>query len=332
MRYWFFIGLLLQVAGVLARADEMRPAYLEIRETSEDIYDVILKVPARGPDKRLALYARFPEDCKILTPAKQTFTGTAFVERSTISREGGLAGAEISIDGLASTTTDALVRIQNLEGNSQTSRLSPTSPSMVVTAAPTSFDVAKTYTILGIQHILEGFDHLLFVLCLMIVAGINRKLLITITGFTIAHSVTLALSTLGIFNIPRPPVEAVIALSIVFLATEIARGNRAGLTYRYPVAVSMSFGLLHGFGFAAVLGEIGLPQNEIPTSLLFFNVGVEIGQLLFIAALLILAGVATLLSRAIAGRSPSPALWQPAAAYLIGTVATYWTIDRIAGF
>ena len=123
-----------------------------------------------------------------------------------------------------------------------------------------------------------------------------------------------------------------IALSIVFLAIEIARGNRKGLTYRYPVTVSMSFGLLHGFGFAAVLGEIGLPQNEIPTSLLFFNVGVEIGQLLFIAALLIVAGIAHALYKAITRRPPSPAIWQPAAAYAIGTIATYWTIERIAGF
>lgn len=315
-----------------ARADEMRPAYLELRETSADTYDVVFKVPARGSDQRLSLYTRLPDDCKIVTPIETEFTGSAFVERSTIHRDGGLAGAKISIDGLAKSSTDALVRIQGLRGNSQTFRLSPSSPSLIVATAPSGFDVAKTYTVLGIEHILVGLDHLLFVLCLMLVAGIGRKLLITITGFTLAHSATLALSTLGILTIPRPPVEAVIALSIVFLASEIVRGDRSSLTYRYPVSVSMSFGLLHGFGFAAVLGEIGLPPDEIPISLLFFNVGVEIGQLLFIAALLALAGIAIVISRALSKCIPSPARWQPVAAYLIGTVATYWTIERIAGF
>jgi hypothetical protein len=332
MRQALIIGILLFLAGSLARADEMRPAYLEVRETAKDTFEVVLKVPAAGPNNRQPLYARFPGDCKILTPANVTYTGTAFVERSTITRKGGLAGAEISIEGLAKTSTDALVRIQNLAGNSQTYRLSPSTPSMVVTAAPSSAQVAKTYTVLGIQHILEGFDHLLFVLCLMLVAGINRKLFITITGFTVAHSITLALSTLGLVTIPLPPVEAVIALSIVFLATEILRGNRTGLTYRYPVAVSMSFGLLHGFGFAAVLGEIGLPEEEVATSLLFFNVGVEIGQLLFIAALLVLAGIVGVLWKKVARRPLAPALWQPATAYAVGITATYWTIERIAGF
>lgn len=330
-KHALFIALLLSGLG-LARADEMRPAYLEFREISAGTYDVVFKVPARGPDQRLSLYTRLPDDCKIVSPIETEFTGTAFVERSTIHRDGGLAGAEIAIDGLAKTSTDALVRIQGLEGNSQTFRLSPSSPSLVVATAPTSFELAMTYTVLGIEHILIGLDHLLFVLCLMLVAGVGRKLLITITGFTLAHSVTLALATLGIVNVPVPPVEAVIALSIVFLASEILRGDKASLTYRYPVSVSMSFGLLHGFGFAAVLGEIGLPADEIPVSLLFFNVGVELGQLMFIAALLIVGWIAAAIYRAVAKRVPSPALWQPAAAYLIGTLATYWTIERIAGF
>ncbi len=327
------LAITLLLLGIsAARADEMRPAYLELRETSAGTYDVVFKVPARSSDQRLSLYARLPDDCQIVTPTETEFTGSAFIERSTIRRDGGLAGAEIRIDGLAKSSTDALVRIQGLSGNSQTFRLSPSSPSLIVTAAPSGFEVAKTYTVLGIEHILVGLDHLLFVLCLMLVAGVGRKLLITITGFTLAHSVTLALSTLDIVTIPMPPVEAVIALSIVFLASEIIRSDRSSLTYRYPVSVSMSFGLLHGFGFAAVLGEIGLPPEEIPISLLFFNVGVEIGQLLFIAALLIFAGVAIILCRAVSRRIPSPAHWQPVAAYLIGTVATYWTIERIAGF
>ena len=331
MRLALIIAALLASLSALA-AHEMRPAYLELRETHQDIYEVTWKVPARGPDQRLALDVRLPTDCKIVSPASRSYANAAFVDRSTISRQGGLPGAEIYIEGLSNTYTDALVRFEALDGTSQVTRLTPASPSLVIAETPTPFEVAKTYTTLGIQHILEGIDHLLFVLCLMIVAGINRKLLITITGFTIAHSITLALSTLGVIQIPVPPVEAVIALSIVFLASEIARGNQKGLTYRYPVAVSASFGLLHGFGFAAVLGEIGLPQTEIPVSLLFFNIGVELGQLCFIAAVIILAWLGGAILRLIPRLNLTKLRWQPAAAYAIGIVATYWTIERIAGF
>ena len=331
MRGWMAIATLILLSGFV-RAHEMRPAYLELKQSGEESYEVVWKVPGRGVNQRLALDVRFSEGTKITQAPLQSYARAAFIDRFTISRPGGLAGAEIYVEGLSNTYTDVLVRIEPLNGSSQVTRLTPSSPSMTVAATPTSFEVAKTYTILGIQHILEGIDHLLFVLCLMIVAGINRKLLITITGFTIAHSITLALSTLGIVNIPIPPVEAVIALSIVFLASEILRGNKQGLTYRFPIAVSMSFGLLHGFGFAAVLGEIGLPQNEIPTSLLFFNVGVEFGQLLFIAVVIVLALIGKALIRRITRNPISPALWQPAAAYAIGIVATYWTIERSAGF
>ena len=319
--------------GEFVRADEIRPAYLELRETAEDTYDVLLKVPAKGADKRLALYARFPADCTLVSPVKATFTGTAFVRAFHHHTQGrGSPGPRFQSTDSPRHRLKRSSALRGSEGNSQTTRLTPASPTMVVTAAPTSFQVAKTYTVLGVEHILEGWDHLLFVLCLMMVAGVNRKLLITITGFTVAHSITLALSTLGVVTIPMPPVEAVIALSIVFLATEIVRGNQAGLTYRYPVAVSMSFGLLHGFGFAAVLGEIGLPQNEIPISLLFFNVGVELGQLLFIAAILVIVGLAMGLWKFVLRQTSVPRLWQPTAAYLIGTVATFWTIERIVGF
>lgn len=314
-------------------AHESRPAYLELRETSESTFDVLWKVPARSPNERLALDVRFPSDAQIVTATQRIFTGGAFVDRLTIRREGGIANMEIYIEGLSNTLTDALLRVAHLDGTVQTHRLSPSSPSIILPEEPTSSAVAKTYTVLGIQHILEGVDHLLFVLCLIIVAGINRKLLLTITGFTLAHSITLALAALGIVHIPVPPVEAVIALSIVFLATEIARGNKQGLTYRYPVAVSMSFGLLHGFGFAAVLSEIGLPRTEIPTALLFFNLGVELGQLLFIAATVL----AFTVFRFLAKRAPSlpttlTELTPKLAAYTIGSVAAYWTIERIAGF
>ena len=200
----------------------------------------------------------------------------------------------------------------------------------------TPFGVAREYTVLGVEHIWIGIDHLLFVACLLFIAGTTRRLLITITGFTVAHSITLALSALELVRIPTPPVEAAIALSVVFMAWEIVKGNKDSLTWRYPVAVSSSFGLLHGLGFAAVLRDIGLPQVELPTALLFFNIGVEIGQVLFVLALLL----AFYLIRPVLIRVFSTArelsmhwttLTTPVG-YVVGSLASYWMIDRVAGF
>ena len=335
MKHWplLLLGGLAFIPSGNIHGHESRPAYLELTETVEGIYEMLWKVPARGPDLRLGLQVRLPDDCVFVRPTRSTYVGWAFVEHSTIRRAEGLAGSEILVEGLSSTQTDALIRVEFLNGLSQTYRLTPSDPSVILEAAPSFLDVAKTYTILGIQHILGGIDHLLFVLCLVLVAGINRKLLITITGFTIAHSLTLALSTLGVVNIPVPPVEAAIALSIVFLAMEIAKAcqkeSKEGFTYRYPIAVSVSFGLLHGFGFAAVLGEIGLPQGEIPMALLFFNVGVEIGQLFFVLGLV----VAWKLVRLQMADIPLLVLkLQRAAVYVIGPVAVSWMIERVASF
>ena len=189
-------------------------------------------------------------------------------------------------------------------------------------------DAAQRYTRLGIEHILTGFDHLLFVLCLLLIVQGGWRLVKTITAFTLAHSITLALASLGVINLPSAPVEASIALSIAFLAAEILRhqaGTDTGLTYRYPWLIAFAFGLLHGLGFAGALADIGLPQGEIPIALLFFNIGVELGQLVFVALVLLL----------LAALRP---VWQAAhrrvelaASYLIGTVAMYWLIERIGG-
>ena len=187
-------------------------------------------------------------------------------------------------------------------------------------------NVAAQYAWLGIEHIWIGFDHLLFVLCLIWIAGTWRRVLVTITGFTIAHSVTLVLASLDVVRLPVPPIEAVIALSVLFLATELARGRESGsLTWRYPVAVSSTFGLLHGLGFAAVLGEIGLPQLEVVTGLVFFNVGVEVGQVAFAAVVMALLA----LSR---GKARFHANGRLATAYLVGITAAYWLIQRTVSF
>lgn len=326
MRRTLLSVVLLFLIPVVVQAHESRPAYLELKQKSEEVYDLIWKVPAKGQEMRLSLNVRLPDDCEIIAPVSSTFLGGAFIDRFSISRAGGMAGTEIYIEGLSNTLTDALVRVERLDGSTQVVRITPSTPSFIVEKSPTLVGVAKTYTVLGVQHIWNGVDHLLFVACLMMVAGLGRKLLITITGFTIAHSLTLALSTLNLVQLPGPPVEATIALSIVFVASEIARGSRESLTYRYPVAVSSSFGLLHGFGFASVLNAIGIPETEVPASLLFFNVGVEIGQLLFIGAVTITFVI--LFKLTLRGDNYIKQLERPVA-YLCGTAGMYWVITRL---
>ena len=191
-----------------------------------------------------------------------------------------------------------------------------------------AWQVARDYTLLGVDHILSGFDHLTFVLALLLIVSGARRLLITVTAFTLAHSITLAAATLGVLWVPGPPVEAVIALSILFLANELIKVNRgeASLTARNPWVVAFAFGLLHGFGFAGALGEIGLPQNEVPLALLMFNVGVEIGQLLFVAVVL----VGLLLVKRLHDNWP---VWlRQVPAYGIGGISAFWLIERVVGF
>ena len=223
-----------------------------------------------------------------------------------------------------------LVRVERSDGSVQLGRVLPTQQGFLVAASPGTFEVVRTYTVLGVQHILTGFDHLLFVLALVLLVADTRRLLWTVTGFTIAHSLTLCAATLGWVRVPGPPVEAAIALSIVFLATELvrAREGRTGLTGRSPWIVAFLFGLLHGLGFAGALAEIGLPQTAIPAALLFFNVGVEIGQVVFIGA--VLAALAT--GRALLRRRPVPAReWLARVpAYAIGGTASFWMLQRVA--
>jgi len=306
----------------------MRPGYLEIRESAPGLYDVFWKVPARGESERLSLNVRFDDDVEILNEPVDGFLDDAHFQRMRIGREGGLTGTTVTIDGLATTFTDVLLRLERADGTILTRRLTPESPSYVIEAQPGGGQVARTYFVLGVEHILLGIDHLLFVLALLLVVKGRRKLIGTVTAFTVAHSITLALATLGFVHMPGPPVEAVIALSIVFVATEVVHGRQghAGLTERWPWVVAFVFGLLHGFGFAGALREVGLPQTAIPIALLFFNLGVEAGQLFFIAAAL---GVVAATRHV---RVPLPR-WAPLLPpYAIGGIAAFWLIERVAGF
>ncbi len=323
------LALVLAVAPGRSFAHEVRPAYLELRQSGPETYDVLWKVPARGEDERFGIHVTLPAGSVNVTAPRGAFADNAFVERWRVTRSGGMTGTAIHVDGLTSTVTDVLVRVERLDGTTQVARLTPWAPSFVVEAAPSELRVAAMYLRLGVEHILFGVDHLLFVLALLILVQGRRRLVATVTAFTLAHSLTLAGATLGVVRVPQRPVEAVIALSIVFVACEIVRGRegRPGLTAERPWVVAFTFGLLHGFGFAGALREVGLPQQAIPVALLFFNVGVELGQLLFIASVLAVAAVARWIERGVALQRPAWAWRVPA--YAIGTIAAYWTIGRV---
>ncbi|WP_148861333.1 HupE/UreJ family protein [Marinobacter fonticola] len=320
--------LLLLLASSFAGADNLRPAYLQISETSANRFDVFWKVPARGNYARLSLNVRFDPSIQDVTERQGGFVGGAHVQRWSVGSDHGLADTPVRIEGLEKTTTEALMRIEYRDGTTTTHRFTPDAPDHVIAAKPTWADTVVTYFMLGVEHILLGPDHLLFVLVLLLLIRGMRKLIVAITAFTVAHSITLILASLEVVVVPVPPVEACIALSIVFVATEIIRGQQGkpGLTAQSPWIVAFSFGLLHGLGFAAALGEIGLPQNAIPTALVVFNVGVEAGQLLFVFAILALWRV---LGQTLS-TYPSWALRAPA--YLIGSLASFWVFERVASF
>jgi len=308
-----------------AHGHEVRPGYLELQQTAAETWSVLWKVPAQG-DMRLSIHPRFPEACALGSEPIAFQVNGAYIERTSIACKGGLAGHAVGVDGLSATMTDVLVRSVRADGSVQVARLSPSTPAFVLEATPRSLDVGRSYTLLGVEHILRGIDHLLFVLALMLLVRNKWLLVKTITAFTVAHSITLAAATLGWVRVSQPPVEAVIALSMLFLASELAKQHRGdeGLMERYPWIVAFIFGLLHGFGFAGALREVGLPESDIPLALLTFNVGVELGQLLFVGTVLVVLGVL----RRFLTRIP---VWMRAMpAYAIGTLASCWWLQRMA--
>ncbi len=320
-----FIVMVVMVAP--ANAHEVRPGYLELRQTDTETFEVFWKVPARGKFK-LGIHARLPEICTTISAVVSKKSGGAFMDRWTVTCPGGLSRETISIDGLSGTLTDVLARIERLDGTSQVTRLTPDTPSFIIEAAPKWQQIVGSYLGLGAEHILLGIDHLLFVLALLLLVKGWRQLIATVTAFTVAHSLTLAAATLGYVHVPQRPVEAVIALSIVFVAAEVVRlrKGQVSIAQRLPWAIAFTFGLLHGFGFSSALSEIGLPEQAIPLALLFFNIGVELGQLIFITGVLAVGVFVIRIVR------PMPT-WAPQLlAYVIGTVAAFWTIERVAGF
>jgi hydrogenase/urease accessory protein HupE len=330
-RFLLLCGAMFWLAAAsVGQAHEARPAYLEVNETAPGRYDVLWRTPVLA-GKRLPLVLKFPESCRdVVEPAQQELNDS-WIERRVIDAGAAeLTGQRIEFLGLQASITDVLVRVTRRDGGTSTTLVRPARPWVEIAAVPGAFAVAGAFLVHGVEHILLGFDHLLFVFGLLLLVRGGWRLVKTVTAFTLAHSITLALAALDLVHLPGPPVEATIALSILLLAVEIARVNRGqpSLTLRWPWVVAFCFGLLHGFGFAGALSEIGLPQSDLPVALFTFNLGVEIGQLVFVGA--VLAARALLLRC----RLPEFAIRsaQPAASYTLGTLAAFWFFERLLGF
>ena len=307
-------------------AHEVRPAYLQIIQTSETTYEVFWKVPSMG-DAVPKIHPVFPPSFTVEELNRPNQIPGSVIYSYKISSQESLQGKILTIDGLNKTLIDALVTVTYLNGEKVTLMLQPDKDSSIIPGKTSTYDVIKTYSKLGFEHILLGIDHLLFVLALIIITRGKWKIIKTITAFTIAHSITLSLAALGYVNFPTPPVEAVIALSIVFLAVEIIK-NQSGLetlTSKKPWLVAFTFGLLHGFGFSGALANIGLPQQDIPFALAFFNVGVEIGQIAFVIVVLIII-------KLLSYKKDWSLISKKIPAYAIGSLATFWMIERVLAF
>ena len=332
-RWLLLFGLVL--AGNALRAHESRPLFIEILEQEPGVYLLQYKIPSSIPDFNVPK-VEMPEGFEALGALATYSIGQGLLKSQQYKSTNPISGLHINIQyPVINPSVSSIIKVRLYNGSQFQAVLGPDELRWKIPEEESFWGVAWQYTLLGVEHILMGWDHLLFLICLILVAGTGRKLLITITGFTLAHSVTLALSALNIVQLPIPPVEAVIALSVVFLATEIAVQNKNSLTYKYPILVSSSFGLLHGFGFAAVLGEIGLPQQEVVSSLLFFNIGVEIGQVVFIVCVILVFWVGRSILLTVLKQSRLPAFTQriqTITIYLVGIIASYWVIERLAGF
>jgi hydrogenase/urease accessory protein HupE len=308
-----------------ARAHGLAPALLSLRETGPGRYEVTWRSSAQrlpGTNVRPVLPAR----CREVSAAEAVDDKDSLGLRWTVDcGPEGLAGTSIAVEDLSLAKIAALLRIERRNGATIQSVLSARAPSFIVPAAPSRWDVVQGYATLGIEHIMTGPDHLLFVFGLLLLVSASRLLLQTITAFTLGHSITLSAAALHFATVPSRPVEVLIALSVLTLAVELARDTTHGtLLRRFPWAMALVFGLLHGFGFAGALAETGLPVGEIPFALLSFNVGIELGQLAFVGSVLLAGALLTRWVPAAALRSVRPAV------YAMGILSAFWCFERVA--
>jgi hypothetical protein len=312
-----------------AAAHDARPLSITAVEQARGVYRVVVRVPPTL-EPGTAPQIVWPEDCEVREAATlvREFGGISLVACAD-----GLEGRTITIDyPVYNPSLSSLVRVATATGLVHTAVLAPDVLAWTVPEDPSWLEVARDYVVLGFKHIWEGPDHLMFVAGLMLLARRPPRILLAVTGFTAAHSITLSLAALGLVRIPIAPVEAMIALSILFLAAEIARGDGASFSRRYPIALSFTFGLLHGFGFASALGEIGLPRGELAAGLVSFNLGVELGQIAFVAAAGAVAFVGFRAQQRLASGMPLIRAVRRRAvtigAYVLGVPAALWVLER----
>ncbi len=325
IKYCLVVTLLLSGFNSIS-AHEMRPALLQVNQKNINDYEVLWKIP-RIDDMVLNIRPVFPDWFQLTKEEAPSEAGGGALLRYQFSSQRDIHSMPISISGLQETVVDVIVYVSLLNGESFSFTIRPNSPYAVIPAKETWLNTATTFLKLGVEHILMGPDHLLFVLALLLIVSGTRRLIATITAFTLAHSITLTLAALGFMGLPGPPVEATIALSIMFLAYELIRFQQGEQIYtaQEPWIVAFSFGLLHGLGFAGALADIGLPQTQLTPALAFFNIGVELGQLMFIVAML-------LMIHFIFKKIKFNSFWKKIPAYSIGSLASFWLIDRIFYF
>lgn len=320
---WLVTLLLLGLAAP-AWADEMRPVAIQFEQVSREAWQLGWRQPIASAADDRKLTPQLPAGCRIQGAIARRVAPLAVTGNARVVCQGPVAGQALGWPALVGQS-EAILRVAPLDRPVQVHRLTPEEPRAIIAARPSATQVWRSYFVIGVDHILAGWDHLLFVIALVLLVGRVWPVVKAATAFTLAHSLTLAAVTLGFAGIRQDVVEALIALSIVFLAVEIARGTRGTLTRRLPWLVAFAFGLLHGFGFAGALREIGLPEGEVPAALVSFNLGVEVGQLLVIAGVL---GLLALLRRL---RPKEEARTLRLASYPIGIIGTYWMIDRLLG-
>lgn len=325
----FFKFLLpLILFSFFALADEIKLSYLEIKEKKKDYYSLLLKTASNGK-KKLEIEMLMPKACSLVSFKKSQLVNNNYLDFWYMKCNEGLEEKTLFFEGLESTQTELLLRIEFLSKLSHSILLTPKKPFYTIAKEESSFQIIETYTWLGITHILLGYDHILFVFGLLLLVKNRRRLLWVLTAFTLAHSFTMLIATLGIVTVPQAPVEAIIALSILFLSMEIMheKQGRVGTTAKYPWLIAFIFGLLHGFGFAGALAEIGLPEHAITLALIFFNVGVELGQVIFVISMILIfkllesLGYLVLLNRL-----------KTLLVYMMGSLASFWLIERVFSF
>jgi hypothetical protein len=320
MRIWLLLIVALFSSAVSAH--RFAPSLLEIRQLSENSFNATWKTPIQKVSA-VPMEPVFPADCEITSTSPWIQEGTGVLMQMDLSCTDGLVGKTLSVSGLGDNQSSALLRLYLTQDIFHQAVFTAAEPRFVVPVEGTAGSVTRDYIELGAEHIWEGPDHLLFVMGLLFLVGWNRRLVLTVTAFTVGHSITLAMVTLGVFEYPVALVEFMIALSIYVLAVELAREDGGGALWRQPWWLAAGFGLLHGMGFAGALAETGLPQSNVPLALLAFNIGIELGQLAFIALLVVLFVAGARL----AGGSRMAAL-RPVPIFVLGGLSAMWCIER----